>query len=130
MPYAFTEQGVAMLSSVLNSERAIQTFASAVDQAYTANTHESYDWKEAKSMTRMSASKARDEFSDALNRVAYKGERIVLRRRGKDVAVLVPVEDLKLLEEIEDRIDIEAAKKALKEKGGIPWTKLKKELGL
>ena len=24
MPYAFTEQGVAMLSSVLNSERAIQ----------------------------------------------------------------------------------------------------------
>jgi hypothetical protein len=24
MPYAFTEQGVAMLSSVLNSERAVQ----------------------------------------------------------------------------------------------------------
>jgi hypothetical protein len=57
------------------------------------------------------------------------GERIVLRRRGKDVAVLVPVEDLKLLEEIEDRIDIEEAKKALKEKGKIPWTKLKKKLG-
>ncbi|MBI5576434.1 MAG: type II toxin-antitoxin system prevent-host-death family antitoxin [Deltaproteobacteria bacterium] len=81
-------------------------------------------------MTRMSASKVRDEFSDALNRVAYKGERIVLRRRGKDVAVLVPVEDLELLEEIEDRIDIEAAKKALKEKGGISWKQLKKELGL
>lgn len=81
-------------------------------------------------MPRMSASKARDEFSDALNRVAYKGERIVLRRRGKDVAVLVPVEDLKLLEEIEDRIDVEEAKKALKEKGGIPWKRLKKELGL
>lgn len=81
-------------------------------------------------MTRISASKARDEFSDALNRVAYKGERIVLRRRGKDVAVLVPIEDLKLLEEIEDRIDAEEAKKALREKGGLPWTKLKKELGL
>ena len=81
-------------------------------------------------MTRMSASKARDGFSDALNRVAYKGERIVLRRRGKDVAVLVPVEDLTLLEEIEDRIDVEEAKKALREKGGLPWTKLKKELGL
>lgn len=27
LPYAFTEQGVAMLSSVLNSERAIQDFA-------------------------------------------------------------------------------------------------------
>lgn len=81
-------------------------------------------------MTRMSASKARDDFSDALNRVAYKGERIVLRRRGKDIAVLVPVEDLTLLEEIEDRIDVEEAKKALREKGGLPWTKLKKELGL
>jgi len=81
-------------------------------------------------MTRMDASKARDEFSDALNRVAYKGERIVLRRRGKDVAVLVPVEDLKLLEEIEDRIDVEEAKKSLREKGGFEWKKLKKELGL
>ena len=81
-------------------------------------------------MTRMSASKARDEFSDALNRVAYKGERIVLRRRGKDVAVLVSVEDLKLLEEIEDRIDVEEAKKSLREKGGFEWKKLKKELGL
>jgi len=81
-------------------------------------------------MTRMDASKARDEFSDALNRVAYKRERIVLRRRGKDVAVLVPVEDLKLLEEIEDRIDVEEAKKSLREKGGFEWKKLKKELGL
>jgi prevent-host-death family protein len=81
-------------------------------------------------MTRLSASKARDEFSDALNRVAYKGERIVLRRRGKDIAVLVPLDDLKLLEEIEDRIDAEEAKKTLREKGGIEWKKLKKELGL
>jgi len=81
-------------------------------------------------MTRMDASKARDEFSDALNRVAYKGERIVLRRHGKDIAVLVPVEDLMLLEEIEDRIDVEEAKKSLRKKGGIEWVKLKKELGL
>lgn len=81
-------------------------------------------------MPRMSASKARDEFSDTLNRVAYKGERIVLRRRGKDVAVLVPVEDLELLEQIEDRIDVEEAKKARAEKGTIPWKRLKKDLGL
>jgi len=50
--------------------------------------------------------------------------------RGKDVAALVPVEDLELLEEIEDRIDVEKAKNALKEKRGIPWKQLKKELGL
>lgn len=81
-------------------------------------------------MTRMEASQARTEFSDALNRVAYKGERIVLSRRGKDVAVLVTVEDLALLEEMEDRMDVEAARKALKEKGRIPWEKVKKDLGL
>jgi len=32
-----------MLSGVLNSPRAIQTFASAANQAYTANTYELYE---------------------------------------------------------------------------------------
>lgn len=82
-------------------------------------------------MTRMQASKARDDFSDTLNRVAYTGERVVLRRHGKDIAAIVPIEDLEMIEAIEDRIDVEAAKKALKEKGpSIPWKKLKAELGL
>ena len=81
-------------------------------------------------MTRLDATKARDEFSDTLNRVAYTGERIVLRRRGKDIAAIVSVEDLKLLEGLEDRLDLEAARKALREKGSIPWKKLKAELGL
>ncbi len=82
-------------------------------------------------MTRMPASKARDEFAETLNRVAFKGERVLLRRHGKDVAAIVPVEDLQLLEDIEDRMDIEAARKALKEKGpNIPWKKIKAELGL
>jgi len=36
-------------------------------------------------MTRMDASKARDEFSDALNRVAYKGERIDVEEAKKSL---------------------------------------------
>jgi len=51
----------------------------------------------------MTASKARGGFSDVLKRVATKRERIILNSRGKDIAVLVPVEDLALLEEMEDR---------------------------
>jgi prevent-host-death family protein len=79
----------------------------------------------------MPASKARDEFAETLNRVAYRGERVVLRRHGKDVAAIVPVEDLQLLEDIEDRMDLEAARKALKEPGSsIPWKKIKAKLGL
>jgi hypothetical protein len=45
----------------------------------------------------------------------------------------VPFEEIELLEALEDRKDIEDAKKALKEaakKGTISLDKLKKELGL
>jgi prevent-host-death family protein len=78
----------------------------------------------------MPASKARRDFGEVMNRVAYGRERIILARRGKDLVALVPADDLALLQEIEDRIDVEAAKKALKEKGRIPWEKVKAELGL
>ena len=77
----------------------------------------------------------RDNLADALNRVAYQGERIVLERRGKGVAVLVSMDDLALLEAVEDREDVKAARKVLadmKRKGekGIPWDQVKAELGL
>ena len=81
-------------------------------------------------MKTLEASKLRKEIADALNKVAYAGERIAIKRHGKPVAVLVPVEDVELLEALEDRIDVALAKKALKEKGSIPWAKAKKELGL
>jgi prevent-host-death family protein len=81
-------------------------------------------------MTRLAVAKAREAFADLLNRVAYGGERILLHRRGKDVAALVPVEDLALLEALEDRLDLEEARKALREKGAISLEDLKDELGL
>ncbi len=84
-------------------------------------------------MTRLAAGAVRKDFADALNRVAYGKERIVLHRRGKNVAAMVPVEDLALLEELETRFDLEEARAALAEarkKGTISWAKLKAELGL
>ena len=84
-------------------------------------------------MTRLVAGAVRKDFADALNRVAYGKERIVLHRRGKNVAAMVPVEDLALLEELEARFDLEDARAALAEarkRGTIPWEKLKAELGL
>ena len=81
-------------------------------------------------MVRIPASKVRQNFSDILNRVAYRGERIVLRRRGKDLVAVVPLQDLQFMDELEERLDLEAAQKALREKGTIPWEKLKKRLGL
>ena len=81
-------------------------------------------------MTRLKATLARDDFAETLNRVAYRGERIILERRGKNLAALVPMEDLELLREIEDRMDLEAARRALKERGSVSWKKLKAHLGL
>jgi prevent-host-death family protein len=84
-------------------------------------------------MTRIAASQARSDFSDTLNRVAYRGERIVLHRRGKNLAAIVPVEDLELLEKLEERIDLEDARTALagaKRRGSVSWEKLKTSLGL
>jgi len=81
---------------------------------------------------RISSSKVRDEFSEALNRVAYQGSRIVLNRRGKDVAALVPIEDLKLLEELEERMDLEEAERRLDDPNEkpVPYESVRKEMGL
>jgi prevent-host-death family protein len=84
-------------------------------------------------MTRLTTSKARGAFSRTLSRVEKRGDRIVLHRRGKDIAALVPVEDLKLLEEIEDQLDIAEADQSLAEalaKGTIPWEKIRERFGL
>lgn len=88
-------------------------------------------------MTRLPASQVRTEFSDVLNRVAYRGERIVLRRRGKDVAALVPMEEFERLErairEAEEKADRAAIRKARREiakHGTVPWPEAKKRLRL
>ncbi len=78
----------------------------------------------------VSISDIRDNLADALNRVAYGGERIVLARRGKGVAALVSLEDLALLEELENQADIRAARKAMKEKGGVTLEAVKARLGM
>jgi prevent-host-death family protein len=76
---------------------------------------------------------ARNQFADVVNRAAYGKERIVLTKHNREVAAVVPIEDLRLLEELEERIDIQEAAKALAEAkvtGTTSWDDLKSELGL
>ena len=81
-------------------------------------------------MPRMTMTAARREISEAVNRMVYgKGEPIVLTRRGKDLAAIVPMADLKLMEEIENQVllrEIQARKKTTKGKG-IPLAELLKK---
>lgn len=82
-------------------------------------------------MTRLAATEARIRFADVVNDVAFRGQRVVLQRHGKDIAAVVPIEDLALLEEMEDRIDLEAARKALRDREpAIAWDVLKREMGI
>lgn len=86
-------------------------------------------------MSEISASEAREGFSAIINRAAFGKERVVLTRRGRKLAAVIPVEDLEALEALEDKLDVIAAARAekrAKAKGEkpIPWKKAKKALGL
>ena len=86
-------------------------------------------------MTRINISKARAEFPDILNRAAYGHERTILSRRGKDLAAIISIEDLRLLDRLAedemDRIDLEDARAALAEPGeSISFEQVKKNLGI
>lgn len=81
--------------------------------------------------TTISTADARKHFADIVNKVAYGNEPIILTRRGQEVAALVSIEEFELLQQIEDHIDIEDAKKALAEPGeNIPAKEVWKKLGL
>ena len=84
-------------------------------------------------MTSMPVTAARDELAELVNRVAYGRERICLTRHGKDVVCVVSMDEARLLDLIEDRLDLSDALDALKElreQGSVPWGDLKAELGV
>ncbi|MBI4441778.1 MAG: type II toxin-antitoxin system Phd/YefM family antitoxin [Acidobacteria bacterium] len=86
-------------------------------------------------MGHLTSNKVKETLPETLDRVAKNRERVIVRRRGKDVAAIVPMEDLAALEEMEDRLDAEDFRVAKKrwQRGGlktVPWDKLKAELGL
>lgn len=87
-------------------------------------------------MKRISVSKAREEFPELVNRAVYGNERTIISGRGKDLAAIIPMDDLRLLERLAqqemDRLDIEDARAALKEaeeNGTISLRDLMRDLG-
>lgn len=84
------------------------------------------------SSAHLPASKVRQDFADTITRAAYGKEPVVVRRRGKEIAAVVPTDDLRLREELEDRIDHADARAALtetKKKGAKPLEAILRDLG-
>src|SRR5437899_107898 len=72
-------------------------------------------------MTRLNLSQAREEFSDLVNRAAYAKERMIVSHRGQDLAAVIPIEDLQLLERLcpekRNHLDLEQSCAAQTEPG-------------
>lgn len=78
-------------------------------------------------------SEARTHLTDIVNGVAYRGERIILTRKGKQLVAIIPLEDLRALEALENKLDLEDAKKVLRDiekHGTVSWEDTKRELDL
>lgn len=79
--------------------------------------------------SRLPATKARERLADVLNEVSVRGDRVILERHGKDIAAVISMEDLELLELLEDRYDLQLVKAALDESNErIPWDRVKSSL--
>ena len=80
----------------------------------------------------LTTSEVRDQLAEIINRVAYGKERVILTRRGKEVVAVVPIEDVRLLEELENRWDLEDARAGVAEaqtEGTISWEEAKAQRG-
>jgi prevent-host-death family protein len=87
-------------------------------------------------MTRVSVAEARKDLAEIINRASYAHERTVITRHDADVAAVISIDELRLLDALiekwEDEEDLADAKLALLEarEEFIPWEDIKREFGL
>jgi prevent-host-death family protein len=84
---------------------------------------------------RISFSDFRKEMAETLDRVKYRGERVVVHRRGRDAAALVPLEDLERLEALGEAERPQPPRKRRQrapkgDRGSLGLESIRRELGL
>ena len=83
--------------------------------------------------TAVTVADARNDLAELLNRVAYGKERLVITRHGREVAAIVPIEDLHLttrLRKFVARKDVARALAELDSGKASSWEQLRQELGV
>lgn len=81
-------------------------------------------------MTTITITDVRPQLRKLADRVCHHGDRICVKRNGEPAFVMVSFEDFEAIEALEEKIDIQEAKKALAKGKFIPLKKLEAELGL
>ena len=64
-------------------------------------------------MTTVSATELKNRIGETLDEVQFRNSRVILARRGRPAAAIIPIADLRLLEELEDRLDAEEIERVL-----------------
>lgn len=81
----------------------------------------------------LSVAELREQLAETLNEVRYTKARRLVTKHGRKVAAVVSVEDLRLLETLEDIVDVQLARErlaSLESDETVSWDALQKELGL
>jgi len=82
----------------------------------------------------VSLTELRESLPDTIGRVAHGKERLLIKRHNRPVAAVVSMDDVRLLETLDNVLDLEAAAEALEEiaSGGDlkSAAEFRKELGL
>jgi hypothetical protein len=74
---------------------------------------ENLDGRNEVAVEHVAVDEVRRHLEADLNEVAARKERIVLQRGGVDVAALVPHRDVAVLEDLDQRLELDAAKRLL-----------------
>ena len=78
-------------------------------------------------MTKLTATALKNRIGETLNDVEFRGDRVILERKGRPAAAIIPIADLRLLEALEDRLDVEEIERVLSDRDE-EWTPLEEVL--
>ncbi|HPO12113.1 MAG TPA: hypothetical protein PLI09_01605 [Candidatus Hydrogenedentes bacterium] len=82
-------------------------------------------------MTRLILEELSKNAADTLGRATEEGNSVLLQVDGKDIAVVVSLDEYRQFREWEDRRDLEAIQQSKEEPGEyMSWEELKAECGL
>ncbi|MCL2647914.1 MAG: type II toxin-antitoxin system Phd/YefM family antitoxin [Phycisphaerales bacterium] len=76
---------------------------------------------------KVDVSEARKLFANLISEVGYGHDRTVLCRNGKPLVAMIPLDDLRFLEKLEDQYDLNAVNQSMKDQVSIAPKEAKKQ---